>query len=50
MFAKKKKKKREDQNKISKNEGFFFEQHPLSEKSPTTTAANVIHLLKIYFF
>ena len=28
-------KKSEDENKISKNEGYFFGQHPLVEKSPT---------------
>ena len=31
------KKKSEDLNKISKNEGSFFGQHPLVENSPTAT-------------
>ena len=30
-------KKSEDKNKISKNEGLFFGQHPLVEKTPTAT-------------
>ena len=30
-------KKNEDLNKISKNEAYFFGQHPLAEKSPTAT-------------
>ena len=33
-------KKSEDKNKISKNEGYFFRQHPLVEKSPTATELN----------
>ena len=30
-------KKSEDQNKISKNYGYFYGQHPLVEKPPTAT-------------
>ena len=30
-------KKSENKNKIAKNEGYFFGQHPLVEKSPTAT-------------
>ena len=29
--------KSEDSNKMSKNEGYVFGQHPLVEKSPTAT-------------
>ena len=34
-------KKSEDQNKISKNEGYFFGQHPVVEKSPTATGTPI---------
>ena len=44
-----KKKKSEDLNKISKNEGLFFEQHPLVEKSPTSTDI-YIYIHNIFIF
>ena len=33
--------KSEDENKISKNEGYFYGQHPLVENLPTATGVYV---------
>ena len=39
-------KKSEDQNKISKHEGYFFGQHPLVEKTPTATDMYMLICIK----
>ena len=41
-------KKSENKNKIAKNEGYFFGQHPLVEKSPTATDIFLAHNIGYY--
>ena len=40
----------EKKNKIKKNEGFFFGQHSLVEKSPTTTEIYIIYCIYICIY